>query len=37
MKEVSTILGHSTVAITYNTYIHIIESHKANITGLLDD
>ena len=37
VKEVSTILGHSTVAITYNTYIHIIESHKANITGLLDD
>ena len=36
-KEGSTILGHSTGAMTYNTYIHDIESHKANITGLLDD
>ena len=37
VKEVSTLLGHSNVTITYNTYIHIIESHKSDVTGLLDD
>lgn len=37
VKEVSTLLGHATVGITYNTYIHVIDSRKSSITNLLDD
>lgn len=36
VKTVSTILGHSSTAITYNTYIHIIKEKKTDIVSLLD-
>lgn len=37
VKDVSTLLGHASVSITYNTYIHVIEGRKTDTVGLLDD
>lgn len=37
IKTVSTILGHSSTAITYNIYVHIIESLKVEALSLIDD
>lgn len=36
VKIVSEILGHSSVSITYNTYVHLIKEQKAKAVGLLD-
>ena len=36
VKDVSTLLGHASISITYNTYIHVIESRKSTITDLLN-
>lgn len=36
VKDVSVILGHSSVEITYNTYIHVIHERKVDVVGLLD-
>ncbi|MEG1204983.1 MAG: tyrosine-type recombinase/integrase [Angelakisella sp.] len=36
VKTVSEILGHSSVAITYNTYIHLIQEQKAKAMDLID-
>ena len=36
VKDVSTLLGHSSVGITYNTYIHVIKKRKEDVVGLLD-
>lgn len=36
VKDVSVILGHSSVNITYNTYIHVILERKENVVALLD-
>lgn len=37
VKDVSVILGHSSVTVTYNTYIHVIRKREENTVGLLDD
>lgn len=37
VKEVSELLGHASVQITYDTYIHLIPEHKAKVISLLDD
>jgi integrase len=37
VKDVSTILGHSSVAITANTYIPVIGERKREIVALLED
>lgn len=37
VKDVSVLLGHSSVTITYNTYIHVIKERKENVVKLLDD
>ena len=37
VKDVSVILGHSSIGITANTYIHVIEERKQDIVNLLDD
>ena len=36
VKKVSELLGHATVAVTYNTYIHVIKESKADVVKLLD-
>lgn len=36
VKDVSALLGHTSVTITYNTYIHVIRERKTNIVNLLD-
>lgn len=36
VKIVSEILGHSSISITYNTYVHLIKEQKAKAVGLLD-
>lgn len=36
VKDVSTLLGHASVTITYNTYIHVIEERKTDVVGMLD-
>ena len=36
VKDVSTILGHSSVTITYNTYIHVIRERKDDVLALLN-
>ena len=36
VKDVSVILGHSSVGITANTYIHVIEDRKQDVVNLLD-
>lgn len=36
VKDVSTLLGHASVAITYNTYIHVIEERKSDAVSVLD-
>ena len=35
LKDVSVLLGHASIAITANTYIHVIEERKQNIVDLL--
>lgn len=37
IKVVSEILGHASVAFTYNVYVHVIEEQKAQAINLLDD
>lgn len=37
IKVVSEILGHSSVAFTYNTYVHLIQAQKISAMNLLDD
>lgn len=37
VKKVSELLGHAPVAITYNTYIHVIQESKAEAVELLDE
>lgn len=37
IKVVSEILGHSSVSITYNIYVHIIDAQKQNAVDMLDD
>lgn len=36
IKDVCTILGHSSVTITYNTYIHVIRERKDEVVALLN-
>ena len=36
-KTVSELLGHSSVAFTLNTYVHLIEDQKKNAVNLIDD
>lgn len=36
VKSVSELLGHSSVNITYNTYIHVIREKKQDVVGLLE-
>ena len=36
VKDVSVILGHASVNITYNTYIHVIRERKEDVVALLD-
>lgn len=36
VKDVSVILGHSNVNITYNTYIHVIRERKDDVVALLN-
>ena len=36
-KTVSELLGHSNVAFTLNTYIHLIEDQKSDAVNLIDD
>lgn len=36
VKKVSELLGHATVAVTYNTYIHVIKESKADVVRLLE-
>lgn len=36
VKTVSQILGHASVAITYNTYIHLIDKQKIDAVNILD-
>ena len=37
IKVVSEILGHASVSFTYNTYVHVIEEQKSEVTDLLED
>lgn len=37
VKEVSELLGHSNVSITYNTYIHLLKEHKRDAVNSIDD
>ena len=37
VKTVSTLLGHSDVSVTYNTYIHLIKEQKQQAVDILDD
>ena len=37
VKAVSTLLGHASVAFTYNVYVHVIEQRKVDTVSLLDD
>ena len=37
VKKVSALLGHSSVQVTYNTYIDVIQESKAEVVQLLDD
>ncbi|GHU75242.1 hypothetical protein FACS1894188_05660 [Clostridia bacterium] len=37
IKTISALLGHSTVDITYNTYIHLIKDQEQNAIAALDD
>ena len=36
VKDVSALLGHSSVTITYNTYIHVMRERKDGVVALLD-
>lgn len=36
VKKVSELLGHATVSVTYNTYIHVIKESKADVVKLLE-
>lgn len=35
IKVISELLGHDDVSTTYNTYLHIINSHKSEVVNLL--
>lgn len=37
VKDVSTLLGHSSITITANTYIHVIDQRKTDMVHLLDE
>lgn len=37
VKDVSELLGHSSTAITYNTYIHLIKEQHQKTVDLLND
>ncbi len=37
IKVISQLLGHSSVSITYNTYVHVIEEQKINSVQILDN
>lgn len=37
IKVVSEILGHASTSFTYNTYVHIIDDQKFEVTDLLED
>ena len=37
VKTVSTLLGHSDVSVTYNTYIHLIKEQKQQAVDILDE
>lgn len=37
VKVISQLLGHSSVTVTYNTYVHVIEEQKASTIQVLDD
>ena len=37
IKTVSELLGHATVSITYNTYIHLVKQQKQIAVSMLDD
>lgn len=37
IKKISKLLGHSTVGITYDTYIHLIKEQEVDAVMLLDD
>lgn len=37
VKTVSTVLGHSDITVTYNTYIHLIKDQAKNAVAKLDD
>jgi site-specific recombinase XerD len=36
VKTVSELLGHKDVAVTYNTYIHLIKEQKQQAVDILD-
>lgn len=36
IKVISELLGHKDVSTTYNIYLHILQSHKAEVINLLD-
>lgn len=36
VKTVSTLLGHSSVKITYDTYVHVIKEKQSDVVSLLD-
>ena len=35
IKVISELLGHKDVSITYNTYLHIMNTHKSEVMNLL--
>lgn len=37
VRIISEILGHSSTAVTYNTYVHVIDSMKSKALDLIDD
>lgn len=37
IKVVSSLLGHASVEITYNTYVHVIDEQKAQAVELLEN
>ena len=37
IKVVSNLLGHASVEITYNTYVHVIDEQKAQAVELLEN
>lgn len=37
LKDVSAILGHSSIGVTANTYVHVLADRKQNVVNLLDE